>query len=100
MQELQNFMFLMLRDGNIAASKISLVRGNKQLQKNTNQVLRKLIYKLTNEFETMLRMFILITQDIVIDLYHRKIWNNARTANIISTALFSKAPKVSESSED
>jgi len=32
--------------------------------------------------------------NVMMELYHRKIWNDAKTINVISTACFSKFSKV------
>ncbi|XP_043913652.1 protein SDA1 homolog [Protopterus annectens] len=53
---LQNFMYTMLRDGNVTAAKMSL--------------------------------------DVMIELYNRNIWNDAKTVNVITTACFSKVTKI------
>lgn len=39
-------------------------------------------------------MFLFFFQDVMIDLYKRNIWNDAKTVNVITTACFSKVTKV------
>ena len=36
----------------------------------------------------------LFLQDVMIELYKRNIWNDAKTVNVITTACFSKVTKV------
>ena len=37
----------------------------------------------------------LLFQDVMVELYKRNVWKDAKTVNVITTALFSKVTKVS-----
>jgi protein SDA1 len=74
-QALQNFMFGMLKDSNARAVKMSLVRIFCQ---------SLLLFEIKNAN----------LQDIMIQLYKKNIWNDTKTVNVLSTACYSKFPKV------
>ena len=77
-------MYSMLNDTNAKAAKMSVVCIS----------LYQLLFNFLEKLHFVLILVILI-QDIMIELYRKNVWNDAKTVNVISTACFSKVTKVS-----
>lgn len=83
----------MLKDNNPIAAKMSLV--------SYHYIAFFLCFvlhgfsKLGNEVSIELLIKTILTlQDVMIELYRRNIWRDAKTVNVITTACFSKVTKV------
>lgn len=66
---------------------MNLKRKNNKL----NKTLQNFMYTMLNDNNAMASKMSL---DVMIELYHKRIWNDAKTVNVISSACFSKVRKV------
>jgi len=66
---------------------MNIKRKNNKL----NKTLQNFMYTMLNDNNAMASKMSL---DVMIELYHKKIWNDAKTVNVISSACFSKVRKV------
>lgn len=68
--------------------------NHKHKNNKLNKVLQNFMYTMLSDSNAMAAKMSL---DVMTEMYHRQIWNDVKTVNVISTACFSKITKVASS---